>query len=168
MTKQIRFIFLAILLAVAGSTGCAKDIPSPSSAADGYIFPVKKQAEKEISQVFDQWMAAVGTGSSDAVMKLYAEDAVLLPTLSGKVCNTPELRKEYFDEFTAKPNLKGVVVESHIRVFGGMAVNSGLYTFSYTKDGATVVVPARFSFVYHKYPQGWLIVDHHSSRMPTL
>ena len=91
---------------------------------------------------------------------------MLLPTLSPKVADTPELRKDYFDVFTAKQNLRGAVNEEHIRVYGLFAVNSGLYTFTYTKNGQMVSVPARFSFVYHKTPQGWMIIDHHSSKLP--
>jgi len=125
-------------------------------------------AEQQIQQAFDAWLAAVSSGSSEAVTKLYARDAILLPTLSPKVAATPEDRKAYFDAFTSKPGLKGTVNEEHIRVFGHTAINSGLYTFTYLKDGATVEVPARFSFVYRKTPQGWLIVDHHSSKLPVV
>jgi len=123
--------------------------------------------EKQIKEAFDAWLAAVRTGTSDAVMKLYTKDAILLPTLSPTVANTPELRKKYFDVFTAKKNLKGTVNEEHIRVFGDFAVNSGLYTFTYTEKGKTDSVPARFTYVYRKTPQGWLIIDHHSSKLPT-
>src|SRR6516225_5537244 len=46
------------------------------------------------------------------------------------------------------------VAEGHrdqlIRVYGNTAVNSGYYTFSYTKDGETKSIPARYSFTYVK------------------
>jgi len=44
-------------------------------------------------------------------------------------------------------------------------VNTGYYTFSYTKDGETKTLPTRYSFAYVKNGEGWLIVDHHSSAM---
>ena len=158
------FQTLILVMALAGtSLAHAQDISGRQSTASA---APQATAKEQIQQAFDAWLAAVSSGSSDKVVKLYARDAVLLPTLSDKVDNTPALRKEYFDVFTAKPALKGTVNEEHIRVFGNIAVNSGLYTFSYTKDGATVTVPARFSFVYHKTPRGWLIVDHHSSKLP--
>ena len=37
-----------------------------------------------------------------------------------------------------------------IRVYGDTAVNTGYYTFSYTKDGETKSIPARYSFTYVK------------------
>ena len=163
MKKYLRLLVVVTLLISSTSIAYAQNV-----AALKYASPVSPQEtpRRQIQKAFDAWLAAVSSGSSDAVMKLYAKDAVLLPTLSPKVLNTPELRKEYFDVFTAKENLKGTVNEEHIRVFGYIAVNSGLYTFTFTKDGETVEVPARFSFVYHKTPHGWLIVDHHSSKLP--
>ncbi|MET0630061.1 MAG: DUF4440 domain-containing protein [Xanthobacteraceae bacterium] len=53
-----------------------------------------------------------------------------------------------------------------IRVYGNTAVNTGYYTFSYTKDGETKSIPARYSFTYVKDGNDWKIVDHHSSAVP--
>jgi hypothetical protein len=57
--------------------------------------------------------------------------------------------------------------EQLIRVYGTTAVNTGYYTFSYTKDGESKTLPARYSLVFVKDWQNWMIVDHHSSAMPT-
>jgi hypothetical protein len=48
-------------------------------------------------------------------------------------------------------------------VYGNAAVNTGYYTFSYVKDGETKSLPARYSFTYDR----WMIVDHHSSAIPS-
>ncbi len=162
MTKYLRPLFLAIALMAMTPQAYAKNVAAHHIGQA----TAPHKAEQEVQKAFDAWIAAVSTGSSEAVMKLYAKDAVLLPTLSPRVDNTPELRQEYFDAFTAKPDLKGTVNEEHIRVFGNTAINSGLYTFSYTHEDETVEVPARFSFVYRKTPHGWMIVDHHSSKLP--
>src|SRR5689334_17636870 len=47
------------------------------------------------------------------------------------------------------------------------AVNTGYYTFSYVKDGESKTLPARYSFTLVKEGEDWMIVDHHSSAMPT-
>lgn len=125
------------------------------------------RAVQEVKEAFEKWIAAVSTGSAQAVTALYAPDAVLLPTLSPKVHDTPGKRRDYFNAFTARKDLKGEVNESYIRVFGDTAVNSGMYTFTYRgDDGATQAVPARFSFVYRRTDEGWMIIDHHSSAAP--
>jgi len=159
-----RFLRSLALLAIIATPNLSVSVPVYAKAHQA----ATQTAEQQIQKAFDTWLAAVSSGSPDAVMKLYVTDAVLLPTLSPKVHNTPELRKDYFNVFTAKENLKGTVNEQHIRVFGNIAVNSGLYTFTFTEKNKIVTVPARFSFVYQKTPQGWMIVDHHSSKLPEL
>ena len=122
---------------------------------------------KEVQAALDTWLKAVSTGSPDAVMALYGDDAILIPTLAPDMHETAAKRLAYFKLFTANENLQGKVNELHTRVFGDIAINSGLYTFTFKKDGREVTVSARFSFVYKKTPHGWMIVDHHSSMVPT-
>jgi hypothetical protein len=52
-------------------------------------------------------------------------------------------------------------------LYGGTAVNTGYYTFEYVKDGETKTLPARYSFTFVQDGESWMIVDHHSSPMPT-
>jgi hypothetical protein len=52
-------------------------------------------------------------------------------------------------------------------VYGNAAINTGYYTFSYSKYGEVKTLPARYSFTYINNGERWLIVDHHSSAMPS-
>ena len=75
--------------------------------------------------------------------------------------------KAYFvGAFQALPKATVKFGDQLIRVYGDTAVNTGYYTFSYTKDGETKSIPARYSFTYVKDGNDWKIVDHHSSAMP--
>ena len=127
---------------------------------------VNVSEEQEVKEVFNTWLKAVSTGSPDAVMSLYADNAVLLPTLAPTVCDTPAKRLEYFKVFTANENLQGKIDELHTRVMGDVAVNSGHYTFTFKKNGEQVTAAARFTYVYKKTSFGWMIVEHHSSLLP--
>jgi hypothetical protein len=69
--------------------------------------------------------------------------------------------------FAALPGHKVTFGDQLIRVYGNTAINTGYYTFSFTKDGEAKTIPARYSFVYLKRDGRWMIVDHHSSAMPT-
>ena len=69
--------------------------------------------------------------------------------------------------FKALPKATVKFGDQLIRVYGDTAVNTGYYTFSYTKDGETKAIPARYSFTYVKEGNDCKIVDHHSSAMPT-
>ena len=112
--------------------------------------------------LFNEWNQAIQTGDPDRVLPLYAEDAVLLPTLSNRVRHTHAEIRDYFEHFTEK-RPTGVLDESNIRGFGDLLINSGLYTFTF-QDGTTA--HARFTFIYRKTGDRWLIIEHHSSLLP--
>ena len=119
-------------------------------------------AQCEIRQLFDAWNRALETGEPGQVVALYATDAILLPTMSNRVRHNHEEIADYFVHFLAKGPV-GRIDESNIRRFGELAINSGLYTFSF-QDGTSV--QARFTFVYQREGDSWLIAEHHSSQMP--
>lgn len=118
--------------------------------------------ETEIAALFDQWNRAVQDGDPGKVADLYAPDAILLPTLSNRVRRSREEIMDYFDHFLAR-GPSGRIDASDIRVFGEIAINSGLYTFTFRDESSA---PARFTFVYHWNGEHWMIAEHHSSLMP--
>ena len=118
--------------------------------------------EKQISALFDEWNNALQTGDPKEVAALYEANAILLPTVSNAVRHNHAEIEDYFVHFVAK-GPQGRIDEANIRTFGQIAMNSGVYTFSFN-DGSTV--QARFSFVYRWNGQRWMIVEHHSSKMP--
>ena len=118
--------------------------------------------DSTISALIEEWNTALQTGSPKNVVTLYEPNAILLPTVSNKVRHNHEEIENYFFNFLKK-GPKGVINESNIRTFGNIAINSGVYTFSFN-DGNTV--QARFTFVYRRNEQRWLIIEHHSSAMP--
>lgn len=119
----------------------------------------------EIASLFDDWNAALQTRDPERVAALYAEDAVLLPTVSNEVRKTPAAVIDYFDRFLKKAP-KGMIIQQNIRLFETLAINSGIYTFDLTVDGVEGQALCRYTFVYRKDPQGWRIIEHHSSFMP--
>ena len=118
--------------------------------------------ENNIPSLFEDWNSALQTGDPKQVAALYETNAILLPTISNKVCHNHEELEDYFVNFLAKGPV-GKIDESNVRTFGDVSINSGVYTFTF-KDGSSV--QARFTYVYHWNGQKWLIVEHHSSQMP--
>lgn len=116
-----------------------------------------------ILNLFDDWNKALQTGNPDEVVKLYDKNAILLPTLSPQVRHSHEEIKDYFVHFLAKKPI-GKINESNVRIFGNLAINSGIYTFNF-KDSSSA--QARFTYVYKKVDKNnWIIVVHHSSLLP--
>ena len=118
--------------------------------------------ENNILSLFEDWNSALQTGDPKQVAALYETNAILLPTISKKVRHNHEELEDYFVNFLAKGPV-GKIDESNVRTFGDVAINSGVYTFTF-KDGANV--QARFTYVYRWNGHKWLIVEHHSSQMP--
>jgi uncharacterized protein (TIGR02246 family) len=124
--------------------------------------------KEEVAAATAQWATMFVDDNPDRILALYAPDAVLWGTLSPTVRQGPAALREYFvAAFKVLPGHRVSFGEQLIRVYGKTAINTGYYTFSYVKDGETKSIPARYSFVYVKTDRGWLIVDHHSSAMPT-
>ena len=119
-------------------------------------------ARGDLSTLFDEWNDALQTGNPKNVAALYEANAILLPTVSNKVRHNHEEIEDYFVHFLAK-GPQGKIDEANVRVFSDIAINSGVYTFSF-KDQSSV--QARFTFVYRWNGQRWMIVEHHSSMLP--
>jgi|TARA_B000000557_G_scaffold111772_1_gene90700 uncharacterized protein (TIGR02246 family) len=119
-------------------------------------------SDSYIAALFEEWNTALQTGEPKNVTALYESNAILLPTISNQVRHNHEEIEDYFIHFLAK-GPKGVINESNIRTFGNIAINSGIYTFTFS-DGNSV--QARFTYVYRWNGQRWLIVEHHSSALP--
>ena len=124
--------------------------------------------KEEVAAAAASWATALGSDDPDKVLPFYSEDAVLWGTLSPTVRASRAALNDYFiGAFKVLPGLKVSFGDQLIRVYGGTAVNTGYYTFSYVKDGETKSLPARYTFTYVKNGDRWLIVDHHSSTLPS-
>jgi uncharacterized protein (TIGR02246 family) len=124
--------------------------------------------KEDVAAATMKWGETLGQDDPDKVVALYAPDAVLWGTLSPTVrADRAALRDYFVGAFKVLPSLKVTFGEQLIRVYGTTAVNTGYYTFSYVKDGEAKTLPARYSFTLIKDGDNWMIVDHHSSAMPS-
>jgi uncharacterized protein (TIGR02246 family) len=157
--KTQRNISIVACLLFALSGCCTNFDRTPASAPHA----ATTEQKSEILALFDQWNKSLATGSPTAVAANYAPDAILLPTVSNKVRATQAERIDYFEHFLKKKP-HGVIDKAYVRIYGDIAINSGIYTFTFG-DGSKV--QARYTFVYQKQSDGkWLIIEHHSSAMP--
>jgi uncharacterized protein (TIGR02246 family) len=152
-------VFLIALMMVCGVSTLA--------LADNKIQDSLAGQEQVIAGLFDTWNKALATGKPEAVVALYADDGILLPTVSNKVRTNHAEIQDYFEHFLQlKP--QGVINEQHIKILDdNTAINDGIYTFTVTKEGKEQKVQARYTYVYEKDDAGvWKIQVHHSSKMP--
>ena len=124
------------------------------------------EPKAEVAAATSAWGQALA--DPEKVSSLYSDDAVLWGTAAPKIRAGRAAVREYFVGVgKAVPGITIDFGDQLIRVYGNAAVNSGYYTFSWVKDGETKRLPARYSFTYVKDGDRWLIVDHHSSALPS-
>ncbi len=121
--------------------------------------------QKTIEKLFTDWKNALQERDADKITSLYAEDAVFMPTLSGKIRRNHAETKDYFVHFMASQP-KAKIHTSHVRIYEKVMINSGLYLFDLIREGQPAEVLVRFTFVYEQRNGQWLIVEHHSSLLP--
>lgn len=120
-------------------------------------------SEEDIAALFDRWNESVQTGEPRKVVANYAQKSLLLPTVSSKPRVTALEKEDYFHHFLEnKPS--GHIDSRTIELDCNSAIDEGLYTFTFSKTGASV--KARYTFTYKWDGKQWLITSHHSSAMP--
>lgn len=151
LTRQL---FAALPFVLAGGLLSVQSVDQPES-------------RQEVASATLKWGEVLGQNDPDQIVLLYAPDAVLWGTLSPTLrSDRAGLRAYFVTAFETLPRLRVSFGQQLIRIYENTAVNTGSYTFSYTKDGRSEMLPARFSFTFVKQGGNWLIVDHHSSAMP--
>jgi uncharacterized protein (TIGR02246 family) len=124
-------------------------------------------ARDSVAAAVVKWTTVFVDDNPDLILALYDDEGILWGTLSPTIAIGKTAIRGYFDRaYKALPGHKVTFGEQKIRVYGDTAINSGYYTFSFLRDGQPQTLPARYSFVYRKRGDQWLIVDHHSSAMP--
>ena len=154
---------LALVLAVAL-------LATPVLALEASSYPSTQQAtcspldERQVEGWFESWNQALATDDPAQVAQLYGDHALLLPTLSSELRETPEAITDYFNSFLAR-HPSGSVTHRQIRLGCNGAVDAGTYRFTLHDPEATV--EARYTFVYGLEDGQWRILHHHSSLQPS-
>jgi uncharacterized protein (TIGR02246 family) len=132
---------------------------------------VHQQDVEDVKEALSLWVRMMKTCDPFAVSALYAPDATFWGTMATDLARDNQSILEYFKGFLNKDNLQIDDVAGEVQMEGQKrAIYSGYYTFSFDKDGQTVSIPGRFSFMFRKNEEdgGWQILHHHSSAMPSV
>lgn len=162
MPNRHRVLAIAIaasllLVSLAGPRLAAAQAAATAPAAD----------TGPILQAMQMWVEAFNSRDPKRITALYAKDAVFWGTTAKTIAASPDTVWAYFKDAGQRPDTRVTIESQHVRVYGDIAIDSGAYTFAEVKDGVTSNVrPARFTFIFRRAGDRWLIVDHHSSRVP--
>jgi uncharacterized protein (TIGR02246 family) len=145
---------------------CVAALAAPLPASFAAQTPASGQPQTVVTVAVNAWVAAFNSRDPKRIVALYAPDAVLWGTTAKTIATTPESIWAYFKDSGQRPTV--VTINSlHERFYGDIAIADGAYTFSDPRESITTNDrPARYTFVFRRVGGRWLIVDHHSSRVP--
>ncbi len=146
-------------------TGRAAHNLAIDTPSDNETVTCQPTTKKLVEELFNKWNNALQTGNAKTVATLYAEDAILLPTVSNLPRTTPEEIEDYFKHFLKKKPY-GIIKQRNIKQGCNKITDAGIYDFEVISNGKKEIVPARYTFVYEYRHKQWLIIHHHSSMMP--
>jgi uncharacterized protein (TIGR02246 family) len=121
---------------------------------------------EEIGKLTAAWADAFNSGDAARIAALYDGAAVLIGTVAKQPVSGAAAIRAYFAQAAGEGTARVALGEHTARAYGDTAIDSGLYNFFFVRDGKPVLVPARYTLVYHRRGGKWLIVEHHSSRVP--
>jgi len=120
---------------------------------------------EEANAVLDHFAAAYTANDVDALVQLYAPNAILLGTRSPVISEGRDAVRAYFTKLklAGSGNKNEIQDRRTIVINDSAVVITGFYQFTRMSDGKPVVVPARFTVLLTKTGDKWLIAHHHSS-----
>jgi uncharacterized protein (TIGR02246 family) len=125
-------------------------------------------AKEDALGIVDKWIKAFAASDVDAIVKLYAPDALFLGTGSKTVVTRPEGIRTYFEAGLLVNRPRGATLNSYEAVVlsDAAVVVTGLDTLTGVKDGTPTTASERVTFVVAKRGADWQIVHFHRSTIP--
>lgn len=143
-----------------------EDITTPRVETDPEFETAARPHLAAARNALFRWAEAVSCGKLEELLALYADDAILVPTMADDIGGHGDERRTYFESFLANPGLTCRIDSLRKRISHklGTVVVGGHYTFRFERQGRPRIVPARFLFTFEEVHGAWLITGHHSSR----
>ncbi len=122
-------------------------------------------AAEEANAALDRFSAAYSANDIEALVQLYAPNAILLGTNSPIISEGRDAVRAYFTnlKLAGSGNKNQIQDRRTIVVDDNAVVVTGFYEFTRMSDGKPVPGPARFTVLLTKVGGQWLIAHQHSS-----
>ncbi|MCX6169793.1 MAG: DUF4440 domain-containing protein [Ignavibacteriales bacterium] len=120
--------------------------------------------------ILSEWLHAVNNGEIKNVLALYDEKALLIPTFSNRILNTPAKIRNYYEQLQTREKLSVSLHENLVKsqkITENVYALSGIYRWQFTVEGELLSFEARFSFVLDLSLAN-PILHHHSSQIPRM
>jgi uncharacterized protein (TIGR02246 family) len=118
----------------------------------------------DAGSIVDRWVTAFNSNDVDALVSIYAPDAILLGSTDLNLKEGNDAIRGYFARLAKSGDKVEIDNRKVIILSGDVAYVTGFYTFSAIRNGEVKKSSAGFSMVLLKLGGDWLIVHHHSSQ----
>ena len=119
-------------------------------------------------QVVASWMSHINKRNLESLVDLYDPNAIMIPTFSNRLLNTPDKIRKYFSNLCDREELSIALHENTLTVQpvqDALYTVCGIYCWRFAVEGEMLSFEARFSFFLNlatEHP----ILQHHSSQIP--
>ena len=130
------------------------------------LTPILATAEPadDAGSIVDRWVTAFNSNDVDALVSIYAPDAILLGSTDLTHKEGSNAIRGYFARLAKSGDRVAVDNRKVIMLGDNVAYVTGFYTFSAVRNGEVKKSLAGFSMVLVKPGRDWLIAHHHSSQ----
>jgi uncharacterized protein (TIGR02246 family) len=144
---------IPFMLACAVSlTGCRSDNAGP---------------DQEAMHLVQRWATAFHESNIDAIVDLYAPDALFFGTGSKTLVTTPGQIREYFQSLNRDKPRGAQLLEHAVKVISDdVVLVTGVDRVTGVKEGNPYQADGRVSFLLEKRGTSWKIVHFHRSALP--
>lgn len=120
--------------------------------------------------VLKDWMHAINNADLEALLALYNEKSVVIPTFSNRLLGTPDGIRGYFGKLCQRDELSIALHEKTLHttpITPSVCALNGIYCWRFAVDGELLSFEARFSYLLDlSLPAP--ILHHHSSQIPRM
>lgn len=121
-------------------------------------------------ELIKQWINAINHLDVEKVLSLYAKSAILIPTFSNRILNSPDKLRNYFERLV---NREGLSVTLHENTLSTQSLHndkyilSGIYNWQFEVDKEMLNFESHFTFLVDLSKIN-PIIHHHSSQIPRM
>lgn len=125
---------------------------------------------KKPEQILRDWIEAVNKRDMEKILAFYNRNAILIPTFSNRILDSPEKIRGYFEKLASNDELNVKLHENTVKVQNvseNISALSGIYRWQLSVEGESLSFEARFSFIMDLNLQD-PVIQHHSSQIPRM
>jgi len=125
---------------------------------------------KKPEEILKTWLQLVNNADVEKLLALYNKEAILIPTFSNRILNTPEKIRNYFEVLGRREELCVALHEKTVsiqKITENLQSISGIYCWRFAIDEELLSFEARFSYLVDLLAES-PILHHHSSQIPRM